>query len=113
MRALLITLAVAGIIGAVALVGLSVRWRDNTPQGRLGPSEAQQNRAQEHAVHKSVPSQQLSEPQVRRYQEQLDAQGFPTGSEKGTIAPQTEAALRAYQQEYGLPTTGELDDATQ
>jgi peptidoglycan hydrolase-like protein with peptidoglycan-binding domain len=113
MRALLITLAVAVIIGAVALVGLSVRWQANAPQGRLGPSEAQQNRAQEHAVHKSVPPQQLSEPQIRRYQEQLEAEGFPTGAEKGTITPQTEAALRAYQQKYGLPTTGELDDATQ
>jgi peptidoglycan hydrolase-like protein with peptidoglycan-binding domain len=113
MRALLITLAVAVIIGAVALVGLSVRWQANTPQGRLGPSEAQQNRAQEHAAQKSVQSQQLSEPQIRRYQEQLDAEGFPTGSEKGTMTPQTEAALRAYQQKYGLPTTGELDDVTQ
>ena len=113
MRTLLITLAVVIIIGAVALVGLSVRWQANGPEGQLGPSEAQQNQAQEHAVQRSVAPQQLSEPQIRRYQEQLDAEGFPTGSEKGTITPQTEAALRAYQQKYGLPTTGELDDATQ
>jgi peptidoglycan hydrolase-like protein with peptidoglycan-binding domain len=26
---------------------------------------------------------------------------------------ETEAALRAYQAKYGLPVTGELDDATQ
>jgi peptidoglycan hydrolase-like protein with peptidoglycan-binding domain len=29
------------------------------------------------------------------------------------MTPQTEAALRAYQQRYGLPTTGRLDEATQ
>jgi peptidoglycan hydrolase-like protein with peptidoglycan-binding domain len=113
MRGLLITLAIAAFVGAVALVGLSVQWRDNTPQGNLGPSEAQQERAQEQAVQKSVPPQQLNEAQIRRYQEQLDVKGFPTGSEKGALTLQTEAALRAYQQKYGLPITGELDEATQ
>jgi hypothetical protein len=113
MRGLLITLAIAAFVGAVALVGLSVQWRENVPQENLGPSEAQQNRAQEYAVQKSTPPQQLSEAQIRRYQEKLDVEGFPTGSEKGTLTPQTEAALRAYQQKYGLPVTGALDDATQ
>lgn len=113
MRALLVALAVAAVVGVAALVGVSVRWQDNTPQDRLGPSEAQQNRAEQQAVQKSAAPGQLSEAQVRRYQEQLDAAGFPTGPEKGTITPQTEVALRAYQQKYGLPTTGELDEATQ
>jgi peptidoglycan hydrolase-like protein with peptidoglycan-binding domain len=113
MRGLLITLAIAALIGAVALVGLSVQWRDNVAQEDLGPSEAQQIREQEYAVQKSVPPQQLNETQIRRYQEQLDAAGFPTGSEKGSLTPQTEAALRAYQEKHGIPITGELDDATQ
>jgi peptidoglycan hydrolase-like protein with peptidoglycan-binding domain len=113
MRGLLITLAIAAFVGAVALVGLSVQWRNNTPQENLGPSEAQQERAQEQAVQKSVPPQQLNEAQIRRYQEQLDVKGFPTGSEKGAFTLETEAAIRAYQQKYGLPITGELDEATQ
>ena len=112
-RGLLIVLAIAVVVGAVALVGLSVRWRDNVRQDELGPSEAQQNRAEERAVQKNAPPPQLSEAQIRRYQEELDVEGFPTGSEKGTLTPQTEAALRAYQQKYGLSITGELDDATQ
>jgi peptidoglycan hydrolase-like protein with peptidoglycan-binding domain len=113
MRGLLIALAIAVVVGAVVLVGLSVQRRGDTRQDELGPSEAQQTRAEEHAVQKSVPPQQLSGAQIRRYQEQLDVEGFQTGSEKGTLTPQTEAALRAYQQKYGLPVTGELDDATQ
>jgi peptidoglycan hydrolase-like protein with peptidoglycan-binding domain len=111
MRMFLIALAVIVVIGAVALVGISVQWRDHTPQAELGPSEAQQNRAEERTVQKSTPPQQLHEAQIRRYQEQLEAEGFPTGSEKGNITPET--ALRAYQQKNGLPTTGELDEATQ
>lgn len=113
MRVLLITLAVIVVVGAVALVGFSVQWRDYTAQESLGPSEAEQNRAEEQAVRKSAPPQQLNEAQIRRYQEQLEAEGFSTASEKGSITPETEAALRAYQAKHGLATTGELDEATQ
>jgi peptidoglycan hydrolase-like protein with peptidoglycan-binding domain len=113
MRALLITVAIVVFVGAVALVSLSVHWQTNAPQSELGPSEAQQNRAEERVVRKSVSLEQLSQAQIRRYQEQLDVEGFPTGAEKGILTPQTEAALRAYQQKYGLAITGELDDATQ
>jgi peptidoglycan hydrolase-like protein with peptidoglycan-binding domain len=113
MRALLITFAIVVVVGAAVLVGLSVRWQDSAPRETLGPSEAQQNRAEDYAVRKSTPPQQLNEAQLRRYQERLDAEGFPTGSEKGAFTLQTEAALRAYQAKYGLPVTGELDDATQ
>jgi peptidoglycan hydrolase-like protein with peptidoglycan-binding domain len=113
MRALLITAALAVLVGAIALVGFSVRWPANAPRDGLGPSEAQQNRAEEHAVHKSVPAQELTEAQIRRYQEQLETAGFDPGAEKGTMTPETEAALRAYQKSYGLPVTGTLDEATQ
>jgi peptidoglycan hydrolase-like protein with peptidoglycan-binding domain len=113
MRLLLIALAIFVVVGAAALVGISVRWQDTIPQDRLGPSEAQQNRAEEQAVKKSAPPQQLNEAQIRRYQEQLEAEGFSTGGEKGNITPETKTALRAYQQKNGLPTTGELDEATQ
>jgi peptidoglycan hydrolase-like protein with peptidoglycan-binding domain len=113
MRALLITVALVVIVGAVALIGFSVRWPATAPQDNLGPSEAQQNRAEEQAVHKSVPAQQLTEAQIRLYQEQLEMAGFATGAEKGTMTPETEAALRAYQESYGLPVTGILDEATQ
>ena len=108
MRILLITLAIAVFVGAVVLVGFSVQWQDNVSQSELGPSEAQQNRAEERAVRKSTPPPQLSQAQIRRYQEHLDGEGFPTGSEKGTLTPQTEAALRAYQQKYGLPIDGRI-----
>jgi hypothetical protein len=113
MRALLIGVAIAVVIGTITVVAISVQRQDKGPQARLGPSEAEQSRAEEQAVHKSAPPQQLSEAQIRRYQEQLDKAGFSTGAEKGLITPQTEAALRAYQEKYGLPKTGLLDEATQ
>jgi peptidoglycan hydrolase-like protein with peptidoglycan-binding domain len=113
MRALLIVMAVVVVIGAVVFVATSVQWRGYLSQSDLGPSEAQQNRAEQHAVQKSTAPQTLTEAHIRGYQEQLDTAGFPTGTDKGVMTPQTEAALRAYQGKYGLPVTGMLDEATQ
>ena len=49
---------------------------------------------------------------LQQAQRQLKAMGFDPGSTDGTFGPQTEAALRAYQQAYRLPQTGRLDDVT-
>ena len=113
MRVLLIVIAVVVVIGAVVFVATSVRWRGDPSQSDLGPSEAQQNRAEQHAVQQSTDPQPLTEAQIRGFQEQLDTAGFPTGTDKGAMTPETEAALRAYQGKYGLPVTGIFDEATQ
>jgi peptidoglycan DL-endopeptidase LytE len=49
---------------------------------------------------------------LRQAQRQLKALGFDPGSMDGTFGPQTEAALKAYQQAYRLPQTGRLDEVT-
>ena len=52
-------------------------------------------------------------PRVLEAQLALIAQGLSPGSLDGVIGPQTRAALRAFQLKEDLPTTGELDAATQ
>jgi peptidoglycan hydrolase-like protein with peptidoglycan-binding domain len=113
MRVLLIVMAVVVVIGVVGFVATSVQWRGDPSQRDLGPSEAQQNRAEQHAVQQSTDPQPLTEAHIRGFQEQLDTAGFPTGTDKGAMTPQTEAALGAYQGNYGLPVTGIFDEATQ
>jgi peptidoglycan hydrolase-like protein with peptidoglycan-binding domain len=49
---------------------------------------------------------------LRDAQRQLKALGFDPGSTDGTVGPQTEAALRAYQHAYRLPETGKFDETT-
>jgi peptidoglycan hydrolase-like protein with peptidoglycan-binding domain len=49
---------------------------------------------------------------LRQAQRQLKALGFDPGTMDGTFGPQTEAALRAYQQAYRLPQTGRPDEVT-
>ena len=59
-----------------------------------------------------VPLDLSSREVLQQAQRQLKALGFDPGSTDGTFGPQTEAALRAYQQAYRLPQTGRLDEAT-
>jgi cytochrome c peroxidase/peptidoglycan hydrolase-like protein with peptidoglycan-binding domain len=58
------------------------------------------------------PDPQLSPDQIKRVQEHLYAAGLDPGPRDGVWGPQTEAALRAYQQRHGLPVSGVLDAAT-
>jgi peptidoglycan hydrolase-like protein with peptidoglycan-binding domain len=42
----------------------------------------------------------------------LRAEGVDPGPADGVMNPQTEAALRQFQQKKGLPTSGAADEAT-
>jgi peptidoglycan hydrolase-like protein with peptidoglycan-binding domain len=42
----------------------------------------------------------------------LQAEGVYAGPVDGELNPQTEAALRQYQQKQGIPTSGAPDEAT-
>ncbi len=57
--------------------------------------------------------QGLDQELIRDAQRQLRALGYNPGTVDGEFGAQTEAALRAYQQAYRLPTTGRLDEVTQ
>jgi Putative peptidoglycan binding domain len=50
---------------------------------------------------------------IRQAQERLAAQGFNPGIPDGQMGATTQAAIRQFQRAHGLPTTGDLDDATQ
>lgn len=49
--------------------------------------------------------------EMRRVQEVLNDLGFDAGPADGLLGPQTRAALRAYQQDQGLPADGYPDEA--
>lgn len=49
---------------------------------------------------------------VSQVQKHLQAAGVYNGAIDGVLGPQTREALRQYQARRGLPTTGELDEAT-
>jgi hypothetical protein len=53
-----------------------------------------------------------SQARIRQAQRQLQEEGFVPGRVDGVLGPQTRVALQQYQAKHGLPTTGELDEAT-
>jgi peptidoglycan hydrolase-like protein with peptidoglycan-binding domain len=54
----------------------------------------------------------LTKDQLQKVQERLQAEGLDPGPPTGAMTPQTEAALRRYQEKQGLPVTGAADAAT-
>jgi membrane-bound lytic murein transglycosylase B len=54
----------------------------------------------------------LTRDQIRQVQERLKAEGVDPGPADGVMHPQTEAALRQYQQRHGLSVSGAPDEAT-
>jgi peptidoglycan hydrolase-like protein with peptidoglycan-binding domain len=54
----------------------------------------------------------LTKDQIQLAQERLKAEGFDPGPVNGMLSPQTEAALRRYQEKQGIPVSGALDEAT-
>jgi cytochrome c peroxidase/peptidoglycan hydrolase-like protein with peptidoglycan-binding domain len=56
--------------------------------------------------------QPLTPAQIQQAQARLKAVGLDPGPMDGVIGSQTEAAVRAYQQQRGLPVSGQLDAAT-
>ena len=71
------------------IVGMLCLWSLGTPAGQ-SPTPAE----------------------MQQVQARLKAVGLDPGPLDGTWGPQTEAALRAYQQQRGLPVSGHLDAAT-
>ncbi|HEY1459801.1 MAG TPA: peptidoglycan-binding domain-containing protein [Casimicrobiaceae bacterium] len=50
---------------------------------------------------------------VRRAQEALNAKGYSPGAIDGRLGPNTESAIRSFQEKNGIAATGTLDNATQ
>lgn len=66
---------------------------------------------QEQAQQTSKPKN-LSEDDIRQIQEALKEAGHDPGQVDGIWGPETEQALRAFEQEKGIESTGELNDET-
>ncbi len=54
----------------------------------------------------------LTRDQIRQVHERLKAEGVDPGPADGVMHPQTEAALRRYQQQHGLAASSAPDEAT-
>jgi peptidoglycan hydrolase-like protein with peptidoglycan-binding domain len=58
----------------------------------------------------SVPT--LSSERIVQLQQALQRKGFDPGPIDGVLGPMTRNAVRGYQDQYGMPATGEIDNQT-
>jgi peptidoglycan hydrolase-like protein with peptidoglycan-binding domain len=56
--------------------------------------------------------QLMTKENLKVVQERLKAEGVYAGSVDGIMGPQTETALRRYQEKQGLPVSGAVDEET-
>jgi hypothetical protein len=73
------------------------------PQGMQGPSSGQQA---------AISPSRLNRTEVRHIQQALDTKGFSTRSTDGRWGPETEAALRKFQQQQNIEGNGQLNHET-
>jgi len=84
------------IVGLVGLLPNVVHTAGTSPTGEQAPEQRRL----------------LTKDQIQLAQERLKAEGFDPGPVNGVLNPQTEAALRRYQEKQGIPVSGALDEAT-
>jgi len=90
-----------GMVGLGALGGCS-SWDDNKSS-----TQYSQNTPAAPAM-----KTELTQGMVQKIQTKLQAQNTYTGSIDGIWGPQTQAAVRSYQQAHGLTASGQMDSAT-
>ncbi|HEV7819906.1 MAG TPA: peptidoglycan-binding domain-containing protein [Burkholderiales bacterium] len=73
------------------------------PQGMQAPSTGQQA---------AISPSRLNRTQVRNIQQALDSKGFSTRATDGRWGPETEAALRKFQQQQNIGGEGQLNHET-
>lgn len=55
---------------------------------------------------------QVNEPEIRQIQQQLQQQGYDVGQVDGLWGPQSQQALRQWQDDQGFEPTGRIDQRT-
>jgi peptidoglycan hydrolase-like protein with peptidoglycan-binding domain len=78
-------------------------------------SSQSQQPQQPSAMQKNEPnnaSANLSPAEIKQVQQALDQKGFRAGSADGKLGPETEQAIKQFQQKQGLQQSGQLDEQT-
>lgn len=94
-KLVIVTIAAASLLGAATLPAAS---QDN------------QSAAIKNLNMSAVPD--LNRDAVRKVQAALGAKSFDPGPIDGIIGPRTRAAVRKYQDHFGIKATGEIDNQT-
>jgi peptidoglycan hydrolase-like protein with peptidoglycan-binding domain len=110
-------LAMGAFSMALATTGIasadSPRGSQPAPHaGATAPSDMQVNRSSSSNQSSATAASGSNRAQIEQMQRDLTLRGLYHGAIDGMAGPQTMAALRQFQQQQGLPASGQLDDST-
>jgi peptidoglycan hydrolase-like protein with peptidoglycan-binding domain len=96
----------AGIATASLLAAIPVMAQ----QGNQSQQPQQSSAMQKNGANNG--SANLSQAEIKQVQQALDQKGFKAGPADGKLGPETEQAIKQFQQKQGLQQTGQLDEQT-
>jgi len=94
------------IIAGIAAVTCFASAGPGIAQGTSAPAQAMRKLLDMNAIPTLNPQW------ILRVQQALQRKGFDPGPADGVLGPMTREAVREYQDRYGMPATGELDNQT-
>lgn len=91
-----------------------IQQRDATGNPAGSPTQPPRSMSSDRAMDRSSGgrSQQHGASTVRDVQQALQSKGFDVGTIDGVMGPRTQAALRQFQQQQGMTSSGRLDQQT-
>ena len=93
--------------------GMAQERQQQGQQSGMAQERQQQQRQQAASgQNQQLRAEQLNSQQVRELQNSLQAQGVSPGPVDGIMGPQTQQAIRKFQQEEGLTAQGQIDQQT-
>jgi hypothetical protein len=99
---LMYRIVVAGFAAVICIASVAPGFAQGTP----APAQAMRKLLDMSA------KPTLNPQRILRVQQALQQKGFDPGPIDGVLGPITREAVRAYQERYGIPATGELDNQT-
>jgi peptidoglycan hydrolase-like protein with peptidoglycan-binding domain len=94
------------VVASIAVVSCIASATPGIAQGTSAPAQAMRKLLDMSA------KPTLSSERIVRVQEALQDKGFDPGPIDGVLGPMTREAVRGYQDRFGMPATGEIDNQT-
>jgi peptidoglycan hydrolase-like protein with peptidoglycan-binding domain len=108
MRKIAIALLATTMIGAPAFAASNNQMK----QPQTKQQQTNQTQQNEQQAQGSQASQNLSRREIRQAQQALNKDGFKVGRADGRLGPETENAIKQFQQSKQMQPSGQLDQQT-
>jgi peptidoglycan hydrolase-like protein with peptidoglycan-binding domain len=109
MRKIVIALLATTLIGSPVFAASNNQKQPQTKQQQTSQTQPpkQQQTAQDNQTQQNLPRRE-----IRQAQQALNKDGFKVGRADGRLGPETEAAIKQFQQSKQIQPSGQLDQQT-